>query len=174
MGVACTSFLNRIRKGSDTRLVLKWLLDFLSGPWLLNDILVAAMAAGTGMDAFHRLCFQSHDRIWLNQQQTRTAAEHLGSFIVNYYAAAKFCFSQTKLYFNLTPKFHYLLHLHDDLTLKEGQDYVFNPAIWSTQMDEDHVGVSSHMSRVCHQNTVAKRTGQRWLVDIFQKWNMPM
>ena len=162
---------NNLRKGSDTRLVLKWLLDFLSGPWLLNDVLTAAFAAATGMDAFHRLCFQSADRVWLNERQAITAAEQLGLFIVNYFVAAKLCFSHGQLFFNLTPKFHYLLHLHDDLALSPGQQFALNPAIWSTQMDEDHVGVTSRMSRSSHQATVGKRTGQRWLLHVFQIWS---
>ena len=170
IGFASIPLRKYFRKGSDTRLILKWLMDFLSMPWSLNDVLLSALAAGNGMDAFHRLCFSAENRVWLSTAETHKAAEHLGSFMVHYYAAAKLCFGQRKLFFNLTPKYHYMLHLHDDLVLHEGQEYSINPAIWSTQMDEDYVGVTSRMSRSCHQSTVAFRTGDRWLVSTYQKW----
>ena len=161
---------NHLRKGSDTRLILLWLLDYLAGPWNLNDVLQAALLAGTGMDSFHRLCFTTPDRVWLDTANTLKAGECLAMFIVHYYAAARLCFQRKLLFFNLTPKYHYILHLHDDLCLKEGQVHAINPAAWSTQMAEDHVGVSSRLSRNVHQRTVAKRTGERWLIHIFAKW----
>ena len=98
IGFASIPLRKYFRKGSDTRLILKWLMDFLSMPWSLNDVLLSALAAGNGMDAFHRLCFSAENRVWLSTAETHKAAEHLGSFMVHYYAAAKLCFGQRKLF----------------------------------------------------------------------------
>ena len=149
--------------------MLKWLIDYLSGPWAFDAVLQHAFQAGKAADDFHRHCFTA-DRVWLDQDQAQEASLLLGRYIVHYHAAARECWQCSLLFFNLTPKVHYLMHMLDDLRLVRGQRYVANPALWSTQMDEDHVGVSSRRSRSTHAATVAKRTGDKWLVYVRRKW----
>ena len=139
-----------LRKGSDARLLVKWLVDYLQQPWLRDEIMECMLLALIAMDDFHRLCYQQADRIWLTAAQAMSARHFLWQFFCSYVKAARLCHQQAKLFFNITPKFHYLLHIHEDLQRCAGREYTLNPASFATQMDEDYVGVASQMGRTCH------------------------
>ncbi|CAE7501520.1 ttn-1 [Symbiodinium sp. CCMP2456] len=157
-------------KGSDVRLVTRWLADYLCRPWLLDATLENVYRAVTALDDFHRLCYVDTDRVWMNAVQMRQARRHAGIFLSAYATAAGTCHSEGKLFFNITPKYHYFLHIEHELRISMGQEWGFNPACWATQMDEDYMGVSSRMSRATHPLGAAKRTAQRWLIHSWLKW----
>ncbi|CAE7949237.1 unnamed protein product [Symbiodinium sp. KB8] len=159
-----------LRKGSDVRLVTRWLVDYLCRPWLLDETLESVFRAIAALDDFHRLCYADSDRIWMTAAQMRQARKHAGVFLASYATAAARCHADGKLFFNITPKYHYFLHIEHDLRMSMGQDWGFNPACWATQMDEDYMGVSSRMSRATHPLGAAKRTAQRWLIYSWLKW----
>ena len=163
-------FLCDLRKGSDGRLVTKWLIDYLSRPWLFDDVTEHVFALLSALHDFHHLCYVLSDRVWMSGMQMRSARTFLGRFFVAYSMAAQLCNARGMLFFNITPKFHYMLHIEHDLRLSMGYSWGLNPACFATQMDEDYMGVSSRFSRAAHPLGAARRTAQRWLMYSWSKW----
>ncbi|CAE7445225.1 unnamed protein product [Symbiodinium sp. CCMP2592] len=157
-------------KGSDARLLTKWLVDYLSRPFLLDEISQHVFELLYAIDDFHRLCYKQCARIWMNEAQMEAARKSLGRFLVNYSMAAKKCHDRGWLFFNITPKYHYMLHIEHDLRMSMGHEWGFNPACFATEMDEDYMGVSSRMSRAAHALGAPRRTAQRWLIYSWSKW----
>ncbi|CAE7836434.1 unnamed protein product [Symbiodinium sp. CCMP2592] len=129
-------------KGSDARLLTKWLVDYLSRPFLLDEISQHVFELLYAIDDFHRLCYKQCARIWMNEAQMEAARKSLGRFLVNYSMAAKKCHDRGWLFFNITPKYHYMLHIEHDLRMSMGHEWGFNPACFATEMDEDYMGSS--------------------------------
>ena len=166
----CRNRFLRPRKGSDIRLVTKWLVDYLSRPWLFDDMTSHVFDFLTALDSFHHLCFVESNRVWMNNAQMRSGRSLLARFFAGYSNAAQLCHMRGWLFFNITPKYHYLLHIEHDLALSKNHNWGFNPACFATQMDEDYMGVSSRMSRCVHPLGAAKRTAQRWLIYSWLQW----
>lgn len=74
------------------------------------------------------------------------------------------------VFFNMTPKMHYLDHIHVELRAQLRNSRVLNPMAFSTAMAEDHVGRSSVMSRTTHQVSMPSRTAQKWLIETRLRW----
>lgn len=161
-----------LRKGSDVVLLTKFVLDYLGQPWLLDAVAEAALAWLQAMDDFLRLCYTA-DRIFLTASQSQAAFDYLTTFARHYHSCATMCHSRSLLFFNLTPKFHYMLHVRESLMLQSDQLYYLNPAVFSTQMAEDYVGVVSRSSRTCHPLGVPLRVGQKWRLYTKLRWMRP-
>ena len=159
-----------LRKGSDSRLLTKWLADYLSRPWLFDATTEHVFDLITALDDFHRLCYVQCDRIWMSAVEMKCAGALLSRFIFSYSMAAQKCHAEGMLFFNITPKYHYLMHMEHELRTSMGHSWGFNPACFATQMDEDYMGVSSRMSRAAHPLGAARRTAQRWLIHSWCKW----
>ncbi|CAE7488188.1 unnamed protein product [Symbiodinium natans] len=158
-------------KGSDARLLVKWLIDYLLRPFNRDEVMEYMLTALVALDDFLRLCYEKSDRVWLDAAQCALARRLLQDFFTNYVGAAKTCHRRGQLFFNVTPKLHYLFHLEEDLAWSQSQSvWALNPACFATQMDEDYIGVVSQMSRHCHPLGAAKRTAERWLVYAWRKW----
>ena len=163
----------KLRKGSDTELLTKFLLDYLGQPWLLDEVASTALGWLAAMDDFLRLCYTA-DRVFFTPGQAARAHECLSCFAVKYHHCAMQCFKMQKLFFNLTPKFHYMLHVRDSLLLQQGRHIYLNPAVFSTQMCEDYVGQVSQSSRTVHPLGVPLRVGQKWRLYTKLKWTERM
>ncbi|CAE7941262.1 unnamed protein product, partial [Symbiodinium necroappetens] len=162
--------LNVPAKGSDCTLLVKFLLDYLGQPWLLDDVAASAFQWLAAIDDFLHLCYTT-DRIFFTPEQSQTAHGHLCTFAEKYHDCASKCFARNILFFNLTPKYHYMLHVRDSLELRPKQKLYMNPAATSTQMDEDYVGRVSQSSRTVHALGVPLRVGQKWLVYTHMRWS---
>ena len=158
------------RKGSDCTLIMKFLLDLLGQPWLLDDVATCALQWLAAINDFLHLCYTT-DRTFFTPGQAQTAYGHLSTFAEKYHECASMCFARKLLFFNLTTKFHYMLHVRDSLELRPQQKLYFNPAATSTQMDEDYVGRVSQSSRTVHALGVPLRVGQKWLVYTKMRWS---
>ena len=159
-------------KGSDSRLVLAFLVDVLQGPIHLDETLQSAKAAATAMRDFLHLCF-STNRVYFQRSEAEQAVALLGTFLSSSYDAAQRCFDSNQLFFNFVPKHHYVHHIQVDLQkqLRAGASVVLNPSVFSTHMAEDHVGRSSVVSRSVHARTIPRRTAQKWLISTKRKWD---
>ena len=149
---------------------MKFLLDYLGQPWLLDDVAASAFQWLAAIDDFLHLCYTT-DRIFFTPEQSHTAHGHLCTFAEKYHDCASKCFARNLLFFNLTPKYHYMLHVRDSLELRPKQKLYMNPAATSTQMDEDYVGRVSQSSRTVHALGVPLRVGQKWLVYTHMRWS---
>ncbi|CAE7891380.1 unnamed protein product, partial [Symbiodinium microadriaticum] len=158
-GVLCMIY-REVRKGSDARLLTKWLADYLSRPWCFDVMTEHVFDMITALDDFHRLCYAQCDRIWMSAVEMKRARALLSRFIFSYSMAAQKSHAKGMLFFNITPKYHYLLHMEHDLRISMGHSWGLNPACFATQMDEDYMGVSSRMSRAAHPLGAARRTAQ--------------
>lgn len=74
------------------------------------------------------------------------------------------------VFFNMTPKIHYLDHILLELRGQLRNSRVLNPMAFSTAMAEDHVGRSSVLSRTTHQASMPFRTAQKWLIETRMRW----
>ena len=158
-----------IRKGSDTRLVLKFLIDYLDAPLALDDVSLLAFHALQGLDSFLRICY-INDRTFLRASEAMDASRHLKQFLVLYERAARLCYTRKQVFFNLTPKYHIALHICSDLEGAQSVGFCFNPACFATQSAEDFVGKVSRLGRLGHARTVSQRTCERWLMRAWTKW----
>ena len=150
-------------------MITKWLLEYMQQPWLLDEISCAAFEWLSAMDAFLRLCFTG-DRTFFDRKQADEAHRLLSIFARKYVECAGRCHEAKFLFFNLTPKFHYILHVRDALKLTPKRPLYLNPIVFSTQMCEDYVGRVSQSSRTVHPLGVPLRVGQKWRLFTKLKW----
>ena len=158
-------------KGSDTRLLLGWLIDWMTHFQVnsVNSICADALEACRSMDGFMRLVFTS-DRTFLDREQGFLCLKLLNVWQMKTMACAKQCFRESLCFFNLPPKFHYIFHVTSDLKkqLGAGGNFILNPALFSTQMAEEYIGKSCRIARTVHPSTAVQRTAQKWLVYMKQ------
>lgn len=162
-------------KGSDVKLLLGFLIDFMKhdATHSLNQICFDALEAAGRMDDFLRLVFTA-DRLFLSREEAATALHYLDTWHEKYQACARACYDQSLVFFNLTPKVHYLFHVSDDIKkqlLVNDLQCILNPAMFSTQMAENYIGKTCRVAKTVHPCTAAFRTAQKWLVVTKQVWD---
>ena len=161
-------------KGSDTRLILGYVIAVLERPsTVLDEVSQKSYIAARAIDDFLRCIFGAKDgtgcrKALLTYNEGKHAANLLKVYLDNFMASAKLCFERTLCYFNITPKNHYLMHVHYDMeeALRAcGADgCIVSPAVFATQMAEDATGRSSRISRTVHPKTTALRVSQKWMI----------
>ena len=161
-------------KGSDTRLLLGFLIDFMyhDNTHEVNTCCRDALDAARCMDDCIRM-FYTEDRTFLPRAQGLAAFNLLESWHVKSHACARRCYDQSLCFFNLTPKFHYLQHVSTNIKeqLDAGLQEILNPAIFATQMAEEYIGKSCRVARTTHPCTAVERTAQKWLVFLKKWWD---
>ncbi|CAE7844866.1 unnamed protein product, partial [Symbiodinium necroappetens] len=108
--------------------------------------------------------------LWLSQERCRTAAEAGAAFLKAYIETSSRAFDQQKTRFKLTPKYHGLIHIVDNLITGYNADrrWTLSPLSESTQMDEDFIGrVSSTTTKVSsrkmHRQTLSRYLTNMWM-----------
>lgn len=172
-------------KGSDTRLILGFVLQIMLNPRVpLDDIASEALLAASAMDDFLRLIFGLKDSTGckqplLSREDGARALVLLKTWIEKFYACARLCLDRNLRFFGMTPKYHFLLHVALDLEQQlskceqNGSQFILNPGLFATQMAEDATGRSSRMSRTVHVRTTALRVAQKWLIAVKLFWDEP-
>jgi hypothetical protein len=90
-----------------------------------------------------------------------------------YHQAATACFEQRLGWYPLNPRLHSLDHQMRDMVLQaKTHNYAYNPLGDSVQMDEDHVGKISRLSRKADTRSMSMRTLQRYLVATKMVWEL--
>lgn len=176
-----TKFPDCSFKGSDTRLLLGWLLHFMDDPSVaLDDVATNACVAAKAIDDFLRFCFGNKDsqgcrKILLTREEAILCLSMLQVYLDQFTLLARACFNQGKQFYNYTPKFHYLMHVAYDLEqqiLRSKKDEkILSPACFATQMAEDATGRSCRIARTCHPNTTSLRVAQKWLITCKLMWD---
>ena len=160
-------------KGSDVKLLLGFLVDFMyhDETHQVNQVCCDALHAARCMDDFLRLVFTAN-RFFLSREEASAALNYLLMWHAKTHACARGCFDQRLVFFNLTPKFHYLQHVSDDIKKQLDSELteILSPAIYATQMAEDYIGKSCRVAKTTHPCTAVRRTGQKWLVFCRQWW----
>ena len=159
-------------KASDVRLMLKWLVAYFDQPFQFDQYLCKIRDAACAIDNFLRACF-SCDRVYFTRQEAKQAQQCVDTFLACYADVARKCYDNQLVFYNLTPKYHYLAHISYDIQaqLEKGGHQLVNPALFATQMAEDYVGRTCVMSRTTHQASAVLRTAQKWLVEARLRWN---
>ena len=123
------------------------------------------------MNDFLHECYTT-DRTHMTRAQATKACECLRAFFRNYIQAADLARRNRQIFWNLTPKFHYLMHVEYDMAvqLSSGARYIFNPYLFSTAMAEDSVGRLSMLSRSVHPLSMPSRVAQKYMLDAKQRW----
>ena len=111
------------------------------------------------------------DRVFMTPTEARGAAEALDRFLIKYIRLATDAHNDRLVFFNITPKAHYLDHVRLDLRKQlVSQQRILNPMAFSTAMAEDYVGRTSVISRTTHQTAMPLRTAQKWLIETRLRW----
>lgn len=159
-------------KGSDTRLILRWLVAFLGDLQTDDPVELAGFVACKAMDEFLRICFDRKKPL-LPKSDGAQCLALLCLWIEKYLACARACYDRGQCFFSIVPKVHYIMHVADDLLVQlsnpELQD-VLNPGLFSTQMAEDYVGRTCRIGRTVHPRNLALRSAQKWLVVTKRLW----
>ena len=103
----------------------------------------------------------------------QSALEVLDKFLINYIRFAYDTNQDGLVFFNITPKLHYLDHVCSDLRgqlSKQQQQRLLNPMAFSTAMAEDYVGRASVISRTSHPTAMPLRMAQKWLIETRLRW----
>ena len=158
-------------KGSDTRLLLRWLVAWMyeANIFTKNQVCSDALDACRCMDDFMRLVFTSN-RIFLSRAEGASCVTLLKTWQSKVMQCAMSCYNESLCFFNLTPKFHYIFHVTADVQsqLDAGGVELLNPSLFSTQMAEEYIGKSCRIARTVHPCTAVARTAQKWLVHAKQ------
>lgn len=166
-------FPERSFKGSDTRLLLGWLIHFVENQGAgLDEIATSAFVAAMAIDNFLRCLFENKDsqgcrKALLTRDEAIKCNSMLKVYLTEFGSIAKKCFDKGQCFFNFVPKYHYMLHVAKDLEdqiLQAADGFILSPACFATQMAEDAVGRSCRMARTCHPNTSSLRVAQKWLI----------
>lgn len=167
-------------KGSDTRLILGWLVQFVENRNAeLDDVATSAFVAAMAMDNFLRCLFQNRDRqgcrrTTLTRDEAIKCHAMLKVYIQEFASIARKCFDRGQCFFQFVPKFHYMLHVAKELEeqiLQAADGFILSPACFATQMAEDAVGRSCRMARTCHPSTSSLRVAQKWLITRKLVWD---
>ena len=176
-------------KGSDTLLVLRWIIMLLrdgcwsdgarTSPWLQHpqaaDHAPVFKAVHDGCCAILTL-FQVVQKqgIWLR----RPWAVRLHSAIDLFCSAYKFlsgdCFRRELNRFHLEPTLHQLKHFSiriQEQLANDDVEVIQNPGMYMCEMSEDFVGHVSRVSRRVAARSCGLRTLQRHLIRVHMFWN---
>lgn len=166
-------------KGSDTRLILSFLLDYMGQESIsLDAVGTEAFIAAKGIDDFLRLVFSKDNKkckksLW-SKDEAISAVSMLEVYLHGFYKRAVQCHASKLCFFNITPKFHYLCHvgmeLFQQINSAETQ-WILNPGVFATQMAEDATGRSCRMARTTHVSTSSLRVAQKWLIACKLFWD---
>ena len=123
------------------------------------------------MNNFLHECYTA-DRTYLTDKQAYKVCDHLREFFRNYIQAAHLARRHGGIFWNLTPKFHYPMHVEYDTTkqLRAGGHRILNPCLFGTAMAEDSVGRLCIISRSVHPLTMPSRVAQKYMLDAKQRW----
>ena len=172
-------------KGSDTMILLRWLLKVLrEGPLLseeqrrsgvpvangAGDMVpcIAAMVDGC-CSLLQYFTVLHKDKLWLERHRAQQAMQSLDLFVAAYCFLARACLLRGVPRFHMEPSLHMVKHM--SVRLQQSLDMqaprVLNPACWLCEASEDWVGRIARISRRVHARTVGKRTLQRYLIKMF-------
>ena len=154
-------------KGSDTMLLLRWLLWFCKLQVIApevpgHDLLLQGMiqTCQAGLDAFTLM--HTHG-LFLERECARYLYMLLLRLLRGYRWLGRQALSRGKRGFNLTPKCHALHHCAFSLKtdLESGSVLVPNPQMYSCEINEDFLGRISRLSRrvnirVCDQKVIMR------------------
>ena len=154
-------------KGSDTRLLLRWLSFYIS-------LILKAPEPGTDcvmLRRMHQLCqayraiFRSihGHNLWMDRVCARRLYVDLMRFLRGDQLLGSLCLQRRLRAFLLKPKNHSLAHLalHIREQLAMGAPFILNIECYSCGQDEDFIGRVSRLSRKVSVRTQGKRIFQR-------------
>ena len=134
----------------------------------MNDLIqaAAAKALNTAMSELY------HGDVWLTAAEARRIGR-LGLYFLRAYKKLAFIFYQHGyLRFPTFPKGRMLFHTFHGLFISsKSLEYVLNPVIESTPMDEDFLGKVSRASRRVGTRQISKAALQRYLVQCQVVWS---
>ena len=158
-------------KGSDTVLLLRWLLFTvrleLSHPTVqghdrLLDCMQQVIEAGLGLAIMNR------HGLWLERPCARLLYAHIMTLLRGYSVLGQQALALHMRAFIQKPKGHALHHLGMDLKqqLKTGCKLILSPQAWACEINEDYLGRISRLSRRVGFRLCEKRVIQRYFLKI--------
>ena len=177
-------------KGSDTLLILRWLVVLLrqgcvgaggsrAKPLLKHPAEVDHLPV---FRAVHDGCcgilttFQVVQKsgVWLRRPMAVRAHSSIDLFCSSYSFLSAVFFERKMARFHLEPTLHVLKHFSVRIQEQLDNDdvcVVLNPAIYMCEMSEDYVGHVSRTSRRVAARNCGLRTMQRFLIKLHMHWS---
>ena len=159
-------------KASDTNLLAKWLMDYLSSrPWNMEEPLRLALKGLEGYDEFARMSYTG-DRLFWDKSKQHRGLKAIDAFLTAYTKLGQWWYHRGWALFLTTPKVHYSSHWSCELgtSISNGSEYSWSPGAFATPMMEDFVGVTSRIARTSHPTSVPITCLRKYLVSVRQLW----
>ena len=156
-------------KGSDTTLLLKWLLWFTGLMLSINHdgfdtFLKTAKKVIENILGLHHLC-ESHG-LFLDRNCAQLLYIKMLTVARGYHLLACHALDFRMVGFGVKPKYHALKHLAFKVrqALLNGAPRILNPNYASCESNEDHVGKVSSLARKVSTRTIGRRVIQRYFL----------
>lgn len=177
-----TSFPFGRFKGSDTMLMIRWLVHVVQhGPIFEGNLLRAdrslrqnplqawhaevfswiTLAGSSAVNFFHILHTSG---IWIDSNTSSRMANASGAFCRAYSKLAEICFQHGLCRYHLEPSLHYFYHYNFELL---SSNVLPSPALDNCEADEDFIGKVCRLSRCVHAATTSIRVLERHLIKCY-------
>ena len=175
-------------KGSDSILVLKWLVrvlrrgatdgscarpginlvDMTENP--RNKCLQAILDASCAMVHFFQLL--NHNGLWLDRTTAETICADIEMFTAAYSFLASSMMAMKLCRFHVEPSLHLYRHMAIRLRrlLERGCLRLLSPGAFLCENSEDFIGKVARTSRRCSARQTCNRTLQRYLIQVYFDW----
>ena len=164
-------------KGSDSTLLLKWLLWFTGLQLSLDtqgfeQFFKTARKVIESILGMHKIC-ETHG-LFLDRACAQLLYVKMMTIARGYHALARLAMSFFMVGFAVKPKYHGLKHAAYKLrlALKKGAPKMLSPNFASCESNEDHVGKISSLARKVSTRTIGHRILQRYFLKsraLFQR-----
>lgn len=171
-------------KGSDTMLMIRWLIQLVQRGRFLQDsnqrsgvnladrpledwhqpFLKEILRGSCASVEFFRILHGQG--VWLSRNCAHSLVQHCYQFVSSYDTLARLSHAQGFRRFLLEPSLHYFHHYAIDINhrLRNGDHYILSPNQDNCESDEDFVGRLARLSRSTHASTTNLRTLQRYRI----------
>lgn len=156
-------------KGSDTTLLLRWLLWFTGlklvlDPEGMDSFLKTAKTVTSNILGLHQLC-ETHG-LFLDRACAQMLYAKMLTVAKGYHLLARHALGFGMVGFGLKPKYHGLKHMAHQLklALQAGAPKIVNPNYCNCESNEDHVGKVSSLARKVSTRTIGHRVIQRYFL----------
>ena len=167
-----SSFAWSNSKGSDTTLMLKWLVFFVGLQLCQREGLSEERKVffktyrHTVMNALQAFDLMYLHGLWLPRGCALVLYSHFSLLLSGYKSCARMMIDFGCTGFGLKPKFHGIAHLKYSIRtdLKNGSALILNPIHAGNEQNEDKVGKTSRLSKKLSTRTLTLRILQRYLL----------
>lgn len=177
-------------KGSDTMLLMRWLKHLImNGPvdaYGVSRPGVSLVGQGNAFESqvYHQIWKGSRGAVqffkllhtegmWLRPMVAQDVSDSCQAFCESYTVLAKLTFQRGWTRFRLEPCLHHFAHYAFEIRQQVllGHPWIYNPAVFLCEADEDFIGKIARGSRTVHMQSMTQRTIDRYLLKLWLEYS---